>query len=161
VQSECLTGNVFESARCDCGPQLQRALQLVAAEGRGVVVYLRGPEGRGIGMLQKLHAYRLPDAGVDTADTNLEPAPPVDARDYGVGAQILADLGVRRMRLLTNNPVKRIGLQAYGLEVVETVQLPTTPTRHNLAYLRAKRDRMGHDLAHLPALPAEETSTSC
>jgi 3,4-dihydroxy 2-butanone 4-phosphate synthase/GTP cyclohydrolase II len=109
VHSECLTGNVFESARCDCAPQLQRALQMVAAEGRGVVVYLRGHEARGIGLLMD---------------------EPVDTRDYGVGAQILADLGVRRMRLLTNNPVKRIGLEAYGLEVTKTVRLPISPTRH-------------------------------
>jgi 3,4-dihydroxy 2-butanone 4-phosphate synthase / GTP cyclohydrolase II len=122
VQTECLTGNIFDSGRCDCGPNLQRALEMVADEGRGVVLYLRGRERRGIGLLQELHAGHPQDAGVDT----------VDARDYGVGAQILGELGVRRMRLLTNNPVKRIGLEAYGLEVAETVPLPITPTRHTL-----------------------------
>ena len=122
VQSECLTGNVFDSGRCDCGPNLKRALEIVAGEGRGVVLYLRGRERRGIGLLQELHAGHPQDAGVDT----------VDARDYGVGAQILGELGVRRMRLLTNNPVKRIGLEAYGLEVAETVPLPIIPTRHTL-----------------------------
>jgi 3,4-dihydroxy 2-butanone 4-phosphate synthase/GTP cyclohydrolase II len=150
VHSECLTGDVFTSARCDCGPQLQHALRMVAAEGRGVVLYLRGHEGRGIGLVQKLHAYRLQEVGVDTVDANLKLGLPVDARDYGVGAQILADLGVRRMRLLTNNPVKRIGLEAYGLEVTETVRIPTSPTPHNLAYLQTKRDRLGHDLPDLP-----------
>jgi 3,4-dihydroxy 2-butanone 4-phosphate synthase/GTP cyclohydrolase II len=150
VHSECLTGDVFTSARCDCGPQLQHALRLVAAEGRGVVLYLRGQEGRGIGLVQKLRAYRLQDVGVDTVDANLELGLPVDARDYGVGAQILADLGVRRMRLLTNNPVKRIGLEAYGLEVAETVRIPTSATLHNLAYLQTKRDRLGHDFPDLP-----------
>jgi len=119
VQTECLTGNIFDSGRCDCGPNLQRALEIVADEGRGVVLYLRGRERRGVGLLQELHAGHPQDAGVDT----------VDARDYGVGAQILGELGVRRMRLLTNNPVKRIGLEAYGLEVAETVPLPITPTR--------------------------------
>jgi 3,4-dihydroxy 2-butanone 4-phosphate synthase/GTP cyclohydrolase II len=161
VHSECLTGNVFESARCDCGPQLQRALQMVAAEGRGVVLYLRAHQGCGTGLMQKLRAYRLQDAGADTVDANPELGLAVDARDYGVGAQILADLGVRRMRLLTNNPVKRIGLEAYGLEVAETVRLSVSPTPHNLAYLRAMRDRMGHDLPHLPELSADETSASC
>lgn len=123
VQSECLTGNVFESARCDCGPRLQRALQMVAEEGRGVVLYLRGRESHGIGLMQELHARHPQDAGADT----------VDARDYGVGAQILGDLGVRRMRLLTNNPVKRIGLEAYGLEVAETVRLAIHDTPHDFA----------------------------
>jgi 3,4-dihydroxy 2-butanone 4-phosphate synthase/GTP cyclohydrolase II len=123
VQSECLTGNVFESARCDCGPRLQRALQMVAEEGRGVVLYLRGRESHGIGLMQELHARHPQDAGADT----------VDARDYGVGAQILGDLGVRRMRLLTNNPVKRIGLEAYGLEVAETVRLAIRDTPPDFA----------------------------
>jgi len=157
VHSECLTGDVFSSARCDCGPQLQHALRMVAEEKHGIVLYLRGHEGRGIGLLQKLHAYRLQETGVDTVDANIELGLPVDARDYGVGAQILADLGVRQMRLLTNNPVKRVGLEAYGLEVTETVRLPIMPTPHNLAYLQTKRDRLGHDLPHLP----DEIATPC
>jgi 3,4-dihydroxy 2-butanone 4-phosphate synthase/GTP cyclohydrolase II len=130
---------------------------MVAEEKHGIVLYLRGHEGRGIGLLQKLHAYRLQETGVDTVDANIELGLPVDARDYGVGAQILADLGVRQMRLLTNNPVKRVGLEAYGLEVTETVRLPIMPTPHNLAYLQTKRDRLGHDLPHLP----DEIATPC
>jgi len=149
VHSECLTGDVFGSARCDCGLQLELALERVATEGRGAVVYLRGHEGRGIGLLRKLRAYGLQDAGADTVDANVALGLPVDARDYGVGAQILAALGVRRMRLLTNNPVKRVGLEAHGLEIADTVRLPIRPTVHNLAYLRTKRDRMGHDLRAL------------
>jgi len=149
VHSECLTGDVFGSARCDCGLQLEHALGQVAAEGRGAVVYLRGHEGRGIGLLRKLRAYGLQDAGADTVDANVALGLPVDARDYGVGAQILAGLGVRRMRLLTNNPVKRVGLEAHGLEITGTVGIPIRPTAHNLAYLRTKRDRMGHDLRAL------------
>ncbi|MGN6331783.1 MAG: bifunctional 3,4-dihydroxy-2-butanone-4-phosphate synthase/GTP cyclohydrolase II [Motilibacteraceae bacterium] len=153
VHSECLTGDVFGSLRCDCGPQLHAALAAVAAEGRGVVLYMRGHEGRGIGLLHKLQAYQLQDSGADTVDANLELGLPADARDYGTGAQILADLGVRRMRLLTNNPTKRAGLEGYGLEVVGRVPLPATPTPWNLRYLRTKRDRMGHDLPGLPELP--------
>ncbi len=146
VHSECLTGDVLGSTRCDCGTQLTAALQAVAAEGRGVVLYLRGHEGRGIGLLQKLRAYQLQDAGADTVDANLELGLPADARDYGIGAQVLADLGVRRMRLLTNNPDKRAGLVGHGLLVTERVPLPTLATRDNLAYLRTKRDRMGHEI---------------
>jgi 3,4-dihydroxy 2-butanone 4-phosphate synthase/GTP cyclohydrolase II len=144
VHSECLTGDVFGSLRCDCGPQLQAALAAVAQEGRGVVLYIRGHEGRGIGLLHKLQAYQLQDTGVDTVDANLDLGLPADARDYGTGAQILADLGVRTMRLLTNNPAKRAGLEGYGLAVVGRVPLPTHVTVENLAYLRTKRDRMGH-----------------
>jgi 3,4-dihydroxy 2-butanone 4-phosphate synthase/GTP cyclohydrolase II len=146
VHSECLTGDVFGSLRCDCGPQLDAALAVVAAEGRGVVLYVRGHEGRGIGLLHKLQAYQLQDDGHDTVDANLALGVPADARDYGTGAQILCDLGVRSMRLLTNNPAKRVGLEGYGLRVVERVPLPISPNPENLRYLRTKRDRMGHDL---------------
>jgi 3,4-dihydroxy 2-butanone 4-phosphate synthase / GTP cyclohydrolase II len=146
VHSECLTGDVFGSRRCDCGPQLQAALRRVAAEGRGVVLYMRGHEGRGIGLLHKLQAYELQDGGSDTVDANLELGLPADARDYGTGAQILADLGVRTMRLLTNNPAKRAGLEGYGLAITDRVPLEIAPNEHNIDYLRTKRDRMGHDL---------------
>jgi 3,4-dihydroxy 2-butanone 4-phosphate synthase/GTP cyclohydrolase II len=146
VHSECLTGDVFGSLRCDCGPQLDAAMALVAAEGRGVVLYVRGHEGRGIGLLHKLQAYQLQDDGHDTVDANLALGVPADARDYGTGAQILGDLGVRSMRLLTNNPAKRVGLEGYGLRVVDRVPLPISPNPENLHYLRTKRDRMGHDL---------------
>jgi 3,4-dihydroxy 2-butanone 4-phosphate synthase/GTP cyclohydrolase II len=146
VHSECLTGDVFGSLRCDCGPQLDAALAAVAREGRGVVLYIRGHEGRGIGLLHKLQAYQLQDAGSDTLDANLELGLPADARDYGTGAQILVDLGIRTMRLLTNNPAKRAGLEGYGLAVVGQVRLPTHANPENLRYLEAKRDRMGHDL---------------
>jgi 3,4-dihydroxy 2-butanone 4-phosphate synthase / GTP cyclohydrolase II len=144
VHSECLTGDVFGSLRCDCGPQLDAALAAVAREGRGVVLYIRGHEGRGIGLLHKLQAYQLQDAGADTVDANLDLGLPADARDYGTGAQILVDLGVRTMRLLTNNPAKRAGLEGYGLKINGRVSLPTHVTRENLGYLRTKRDRMGH-----------------
>jgi 3,4-dihydroxy 2-butanone 4-phosphate synthase/GTP cyclohydrolase II len=146
VHSECVTGDVFGSLRCDCGPQLQAALRAVADEGRGVVLYMRGHEGRGIGLLHKLQAYQLQDSGADTVDANLELGLPADARDYGTGAQILADLGVRSMRLLTNNPAKRAGLEGYGLEILERVPLQVHATPQNLRYLETKRDRMGHDL---------------
>ncbi|MCW2567520.1 MAG: bifunctional 3,4-dihydroxy-2-butanone-4-phosphate synthase/GTP cyclohydrolase [Mycobacterium sp.] len=146
VHSECLTGDVFGSLRCDCGPQLDSALEAVAAEGRGIVLYVRGHEGRGIGLLHKLQAYELQDAGADTVDANLELGLPADARDYGTGAQILADLGVQTMRLLTNNPAKRAGLEGYGLTVVGRVSLPSHAHPENLTYLRTKRDRMGHEI---------------
>jgi 3,4-dihydroxy 2-butanone 4-phosphate synthase / GTP cyclohydrolase II len=149
VHSECLTGDVFGSLRCDCGPQLQASLATVAVEGRGVVMYVRGHEGRGIGLLHKLQAYQLQDRGVDTVDANLELGLPADARDYGTGAQILVDLGVRTMRLLTNNPAKRAGLEGYGLQVVGRVPLPVQQTPDNTRYLTTKRDRMGHDLPGL------------
>jgi 3,4-dihydroxy 2-butanone 4-phosphate synthase/GTP cyclohydrolase II len=150
VHSECLTGDVLGSLRCDCGPQLRAAIAAVAAAGRGVVLYLRGQEGRGIGLLNKLQAYALQDGGDDTVDANLHLGLPSDARDYGTGAQILVDLGVRTMRLLTNNPTKRAGLEGYGLDIVGRVPMPITANQHNLRYLRAKRDRMGHDLPGLP-----------
>jgi 3,4-dihydroxy 2-butanone 4-phosphate synthase/GTP cyclohydrolase II len=149
VHSECLTGDVLGSLRCDCGPQLDAALAAVAEEGRGVVLYMRGHEGRGIGLLHKLQAYQLQESGADTVDANLALGLPADARDYGIGAQILVDLGVRSMRLLTNNPDKRAGLEGYGLTVVGRVPLPVRMSPHNLRYLRTKRDRMGHDLPDL------------
>ena len=144
VHSECLTGDVFGSKRCDCGPQLQAAMERVVAAGRGVVLYMRGHEGRGIGLLHKLQAYQLQDRGFDTVDANLELGLPADARDYGTGAQILYDLGVRSMRLLTNNPAKRAGLEAYGLTVTGREALPVRLHPENVRYLRTKRDRMGH-----------------
>jgi 3,4-dihydroxy 2-butanone 4-phosphate synthase/GTP cyclohydrolase II len=144
VHSECLTGDVFGSQRCDCGGQLEDALRLVGQEGRGVVVYLRGHEGRGVGLAHKLEAYNLQDRGRDTVEANIELGLPVDRRDYGIGAQILLDLGVRRIRLLTNNPRKLSGLDRYGLELVERVPLPPRRTAENLAYLEGKRLRMGH-----------------
>jgi 3,4-dihydroxy 2-butanone 4-phosphate synthase/GTP cyclohydrolase II len=144
VHSECLTGDVFGSQRCDCGPQLHAALRAIGAEGRGVVLYVRGHEGRGIGLLDKLRAYALQDEGRDTVDANIELGLPVDARDYGTGAQILVDLGVRSMRLLTNNPAKRAGLEGYGLSVVERVPLVIDPNEHNADYLGTKAERMGH-----------------
>lgn len=146
LHSECLTGDVFGSLRCDCGPQLDEAMRQVAAEG-GVVVYLRGHEGRGIGLLHKLQAYELQDAGRDTVDANLDLGLPADARDYGTGAQILADLGITSVKLLTNNPAKLAGVQGYGIDVIERLGISIDPTEHNLRYLRTKRDRMGH---HLP-----------
>jgi 3,4-dihydroxy 2-butanone 4-phosphate synthase / GTP cyclohydrolase II len=144
MHSECLTGDVLGSQRCDCGAQLNAAMAAIAAEGRGVVVYLRGHEGRGIGLLSKLRAYALQDAGADTVDANTELGFPVDAREYSTGAQILADLGVSSLRLLTNNPAKIKGLSDYGLNVTGTVALPVSATPHNLRYLIAKRDRLGH-----------------
>jgi 3,4-dihydroxy 2-butanone 4-phosphate synthase/GTP cyclohydrolase II len=144
VHSECLTGDVFGSLRCDCGPQLQAALARVAEEGRGVVLYMRGHEGRGIGLLHKLQAYQLQDAGRDTVDANLDLGLPADARDYGTGAQILVDLGIRTMRLVTNNPAKRAGLEGYGLTITGREPTPVRAHPENVRYLRTKRDRMGH-----------------
>jgi 3,4-dihydroxy 2-butanone 4-phosphate synthase/GTP cyclohydrolase II len=144
VHSECVTGDVFGSTRCDCGAQLDDAMQQIAAEGRGVIVYLRGHEGRGIGIANKLAAYNLQDQGHDTVDANLRLGLPVDDREYGVGAQILIELGVARMRLMTNNLAKYNGLDGYGLEIVERVSLPPRATRENIAYLSAKRRRLGH-----------------
>ena len=150
VHSECLTGDVLGSRRCDCGAQLEAAMAAVAAEGRGIVCYLRGHEGRGIGLLSKLRAYQLQDGGADTVDANLELGLPADARDYSIGAQILADAGVRSVRLLTNNPAKVDGLAACGIEVRAMVPLPVAPTPENLRYLIAKRDRLGHRIDGLP-----------
>jgi 3,4-dihydroxy 2-butanone 4-phosphate synthase/GTP cyclohydrolase II len=153
VHSECLTGDVFGSERCDCGPQLDEAMSLIVEEGRGVVIYLRGHEGRGIGLLAKLQAYQLQDGGRDTVDANLDLGLPADARHYGAATQILRDLGVASVRLLTNNPAKTASLESYGVPVAERVGLTPRPNDHNLAYLLTKRDRMGHHLPHLE--PAE------
>ena len=146
VHSECLTGDVFGSLRCDCGDQLDTALARIGAEGRGVVLYIRGHEGRGIGLLHKLAAYRLQDEGLDTVDANVNLGLPVDARDYGIGAQILFDLGIRSMRLMTNNPTKRVGIEGYGLSIVGTVPLSVEPNEENESYLRTKAARFGHDI---------------
>jgi 3,4-dihydroxy 2-butanone 4-phosphate synthase/GTP cyclohydrolase II len=142
-----LTGDVLASLRCDCGPQLHAAMRKVAEHGRGVVLYVKGHEGRGIGLLDKLRAYELQEQGADTVDANLRLGLPADARDYGTGAQILADLGVRSMRLLTNNPTKRAGLEGYGLSIVDRVPLVVQSNDHNAVYLSTKVDRMGHDFS--------------
>jgi 3,4-dihydroxy 2-butanone 4-phosphate synthase/GTP cyclohydrolase II len=147
VHSECLTGDVFHSQRCDCGQQLEDALRQIEEEGRGVLLYL-AQEGRGIGLLNKLRAYRLQEEGLDTVDANLELGLPADLRDYGIGAQILVDLGLTSIRLLTNNPKKIIGLEGYGLRVSDQLPIEHQPTAHNRDYMRAKRDRMGHLLHH-------------
>jgi 3,4-dihydroxy 2-butanone 4-phosphate synthase / GTP cyclohydrolase II len=161
VHSECLTGDVFGSLRCDCGDQLDAALAMVAAEGRGVVLYLRGHEGRAIGLTHKLRAYRLQEAqGLDTVEANEELGFAPDPRDYGIGAQILADLGVRSMRLLTNNPAKRAGLEGYGLEIAERVPLEVSARDENIGYLRAKREKLGHLLVHLEAGPETAGSSA-
>jgi len=149
VHSECLTGDIFGSLRCDCGPQLHGALARIAAEGSGVLVYLRGHEGRGIGIAHKLRAYSLQEAGLDTVDANLELGLPADSREYGIGAQILVDLGVTTMRLMTNNPAKYGGLEGFGLDIVERVPIESSPTAENIEYLRTKRSRMGHLLEGL------------
>jgi len=149
VHSECLTGDVFGSLRCDCGVQLDSAMQRVAEEGLGVVVYLRGHEGRGIGIAHKLLAYELQDTGRDTVDANLDLGLPVDSREYGIGAQILVDLGITTMRLMTNNPSKRGGLEGFGLEITGRVPLESAPNPENISYLRTKRERMGHLLEGL------------
>ena len=144
VHSECLTGDVFGSIRCDCGLQLDLALERVAEENEGVVVYLRGHEGRGIGLGHKLRAYTLQDQGRDTVEANVELGFPIDSREYGIGSQILVDLGITTMRVMTNNPAKYGGLEGYGLEIVERVPLRSRPTDENIAYLRAKQEKMGH-----------------
>lgn len=144
VHSECLTGDVFGSIRCDCGAQRDLALARIGQEGRGVFLYIRGHEGRGIGLLHKLEAYHLQDQGRDTVEANLDLGLPVDARDYGVGAQILFDLGVRSMRLLTNNPAKRAGIEGYGLSIIERIPLLSVPTPENERYLHTKEEKLGH-----------------
>jgi 3,4-dihydroxy 2-butanone 4-phosphate synthase/GTP cyclohydrolase II len=146
LHSECLTGDVFGSLRCDCGAQLEAAMTAIAEQGRGVVLYLRGHEGRGVGLLGKLQAYELQDAGADTVDANLELGLPADAREYSAGAQMLADLEVRSVRLLTNNPAKVSGLTASGVDVTERVPLPPAVTEYNLRYLITKRDRLNHQI---------------
>ncbi|PKW16528.1 bifunctional 3,4-dihydroxy-2-butanone-4-phosphate synthase/GTP cyclohydrolase II [Saccharopolyspora spinosa] len=144
VHSECLTGDIIGSLRCDCGTQLEQALETIAEEGCGAVVYLRGHEGRGIGLGHKIRAYALQEQGMDTVDANLAQGLPVDSRSYGVGAQILGHLGVRRLRLITNNPAKYGGLEGYGLEIADRITLPVSHNPHNVRYLRTKRDRLGH-----------------
>lgn len=148
VHSECLTGDIFGSHRCDCGPQLRAALRKIEEEGNGVVLYMR-QEGRGIGLINKIKAYALQEQGLDTVDANITLGFQPDPRDYGIGAQILYDLGIRKMRLMTNNPRKRVGLQSYGLEVVDLVPLEIPATLHSQQYLETKRDKLGHLLRHL------------
>jgi len=155
VHSECLTGDVFGSLRCDCGPQLEESMERIVAAGRGIVVYLRGHEGRGIGLVAKLQAYQLQDGGRDTVDANLDLGLPADARHYGAASQILRDLGVSAVRLLTNNPEKVEHLEDFGVPVAERVPLTPRPNDHNLAYLLTKRDRMGHVLPDLVEPSAE------
>jgi len=149
LHSECLTGDVFGSLRCDCGAQLEAAMAAISAEGRGVVLYLRGHEGRGVGLLSKLRAYELQDAGADTVDANLELGLPADAREYSAGAQMLADLGARSVRLLTNNPAKVSGLTDCGVDVTARIGLPAAVTPYNLRYLATKRDKLGHQIQDL------------
>jgi 3,4-dihydroxy 2-butanone 4-phosphate synthase/GTP cyclohydrolase II len=154
VHSECLTGDVFHSLRCDCGEQLSSALAMIEREGLGVLLYL-SQEGRGIGLLNKLRAYKLQEEGLDTVDANLRLGLPADLRDYGIGAQILSDLGLTSIRILTNNPKKISGMSGYGLSVTDQIPIEHVPNRHNEAYLRAKRDRLGHILHH-QGLPLDE-----
>ena len=149
VHSSCVTGDIFGSCRCDCGGQLHAAMKMIEAEGKGIVVYMF-QEGRGIGLLNKLKAYKLQEMGRDTVEANLELGLPMDSRDYGVGAQILRDLGVRKLRLISNNPKKRAGLMGYGLEIVDTVPIEIPANPHNENYLRTKRDKMGHTIMNEP-----------
>lgn len=148
VHSSCATGDIFASKRCDCGEQLHRAMQMIEAEGRGAVVYLN-QEGRGIGLMDKIRAYKLQEAGLDTVEANIHLGHQADERSYGVGAQILNLLGIKKLRLMTNNPVKRIGLEGFGLEVVENVPIEVAPNPYNLTYMRTKKSRMGHELSNL------------
>lgn len=145
VHSSCVTGDIFGSCRCDCGPQLHHAMEMVDREGKGVVLYMK-QEGRGIGLLNKLRAYKLQEQGLDTVEANIQLGFDMDERDYGVGAQILRDLGISKIRLMTNNPKKRVGLMGYGLEIVENVSIEVVPNPHNETYLRTKRDKLGHSI---------------
>lgn len=145
VHSSCATGDIFASRRCDCGEQLHKAMEMIEKEGRGAIVYLN-QEGRGIGLMDKIRAYKLQEEGLDTVEANIHLGHRADERDYGVGAQILNLLGIRKMRLMTNNPIKRIGLEGYGLEVVENVPIEVLPNKYNLRYMHTKKERMGHDL---------------
>ena len=145
VHSSCATGDIFGSMRCDCGDQLHKAMEMIEKEGRGAIVYLN-QEGRGIGLMDKIRAYKLQEEGLDTVDANLHLGHKADERDYGVGANILRDLGIQKMRLMSNNPVKRIGLEGYGLEVVENVPIEIAPNTYNRRYMLTKKERMGHHL---------------
>jgi 3,4-dihydroxy 2-butanone 4-phosphate synthase/GTP cyclohydrolase II len=148
VHSSCVTGDIFGSYRCDCGPQLHTAMEMIDREGKGALIYMN-QEGRGIGLFNKIKAYQLQEQGQDTVEANLNLGFDEDERDYGVGAQILRDLGIQRIKLITNNPRKRAGLEGYGIQIVENVALEIEPNRHNAFYLQTKRDKMGHFL-HLP-----------
>jgi 3,4-dihydroxy 2-butanone 4-phosphate synthase/GTP cyclohydrolase II len=148
VHSSCITGDIFGSMRCECGEQLHKAMQLIENEGKGVIVYMN-QEGRGIGLMNKIKAYKLQEEGMDTVDANLHLGFNADERDYGVGAQILREVGVTKIRLLSNNPVKRIGLEAYGLSIVENVPIEIMPNQHNEFYMETKKTRMGHNLKHV------------
>lgn len=145
VHSSCVTGDIFGSCRCDCGPQLHAAMHMVETEGRGVVIYMK-QEGRGIGLLNKLKAYKLQEEGLDTVEANLKLGFDMDERDYGIGAQIIRDLGISKIKLITNNPKKRVGLMGYGLEIVENVPIEIVPNQHNMKYLQTKRDKLGHTI---------------
>lgn len=148
VHSSCMTGDIFSSMRCDCGEQLHKAMQLIEKEGKGAIIYLN-QEGRGIGLMDKIHAYKLQEEGMDTVEANLRLCHKADERDYGVGAQILRQIGITKMRLMTNNPVKRVGLEAYGLQVVENIPVEIPPNKHNEFYMRTKKERMGHELQNI------------
>ncbi|RPD48689.1 bifunctional 3,4-dihydroxy-2-butanone-4-phosphate synthase/GTP cyclohydrolase II [Hymenobacter sediminis] len=159
VHSSCVTGDIFGSCRCDCGPQLHRAMQQIEREGRGVIVYMN-QEGRGIGLLNKLRAYKLQEQGRDTVEANIELGFGMDERDYGVGAALLRDLGISKMRLLSNNPRKRTGLMGYGLEIVESVPIEVEPNEHNERYLTTKRDKLGHTILHKDRTPHPDTAAT-
>jgi 3,4-dihydroxy 2-butanone 4-phosphate synthase/GTP cyclohydrolase II len=152
VHSECMTGDVFGSQRCDCGPQLHKAMQMIAKEKKGVILYLR-QEGRGIGLANKIRAYQLQDQGMDTVEANLHLGFPSDNRDYGIGAQILRTIGVRKIRLMTNNPAKRVGLKGYGIEIVDRVPIIIEANKNNASYLRVKQEKMGHLFENQNELP--------